>query len=623
MKVTVFIKNSQGKDLQIKNGQSFHDLYIKLGGIGYPKMIQIGGALGLLLRGKEVHNSIYDYQDEFLEPFISYFDDFCPVDYMRFLTRFLIRNLNIINDNIHEIYRIISKVIDRQGKSYDLDALKDLIIKKPDSLGEKLLYLRLDSLLNWYEDDFMSHIQGKCSHGICRGLFDAKCINACPAHIHIPGFVALMKQKRYQEAHALMRKENPFNSVCGYVCARPCESACRRKEITDTIGVRALQRFISSESLKEPFNESCLEDRGKSIGIIGGGPSGLTAAYYLRRTGYSVTIYEKENHLGGMLAFGVPEYRLPLRVLEKEIQTILNLGIEVKLNTCIGQDIIHNDLKDSHDALIVSTGRPLGKKMKLDHPNVHTAIDFLRDVRKNMTFKPMKNILVIGGGDVAMDCSRTARRLGAQVTLVSLEKYDSMPASMEEIIQAQEEGVNLLSGYGINHIQGTEVCLSKCLEVWDCEGNFNPIMEDSDKVLNPIDTIILAIGQEKDLSFLGNSKDTNEDIPLYYCGDLTSPTIVIDAIAKGKKSALDLHKKFGGSQLYTGPCVDIPEDILSILSFDYDQALVKSLAKEKRILSFEPVNQNYTFQEALYEANRCMRCDQNSKAPLLLGRRNI
>ena len=623
MKVTVFIKDFHGKDLQIKVGQSFHDLYIHLGGTGYPKMIQIGGALGPLLRGNEVHNSIFDHRDDFLEPFISFFNEFCPVDYMRFLTRFVIRNLNIINDDILEIYRIISKVIDHKGKNYDLESLKELIKKKPDSLGEKLLYLRLDSLLNWYEEDFIRHIQGRCSHGICRGLFDAKCINACPANIHIPGFVALMKQKRYQEAHALMRKENPFNSVCGYVCARPCESACRRKEITDTIGVRALQRFISSESLKEPFKESCLEDRDKSIGIIGGGPSGLTAAYYLRRTGYAVTIYEKEERLGGMLAFGVPEYRLPLEALKEEIQTIVGLGIEVQLKTCVGRDLDFNSLKHKHDGLIISTGRPLGRNMELDHENVHTAMDFLRDVRKNKTFNPMKNTLVIGGGDVAMDSSRTAIRLGAQVTLMSLEEYDLMPASMEEKIQAQEEGVNLLNGYGIDHIQGQDIYLSKCLEVWDCEGNFKPIMQTSNKVLDSIDTIIVAIGQEKDLSFQEQSEVTNEGIPLYYCGDVTAPTIVIDAIAKGKEAALNLHQHFGGHSLYTGPDINIPEEILSILSFDYDQALVKSLAKEKRILNFEPVNQNYTFEEALYEANRCMRCDQNSKAPLLLGRKNI
>jgi NADPH-dependent glutamate synthase beta subunit-like oxidoreductase len=235
----------------------------------------------------------------------------------------------------------------------------------------------------------------------------------------------------------------------------------------------------------------------------------------------------------------------------------------------------------------------------------------------------MKNTLVIGGGDVAMDCSRTAIRLGGQVTLMSLESYDLMPASSEEKIQCQEEGVKLVTGYGINYISGESIHLSKCLEVFDCENKFNPTMLASDQVLEDIDTIILAIGQNNDLSFLSENGGTSNEKPVYFCGDVTDPTNVIDAIAKGKKAALNLHHNFGGHELFTGETVEVPEDVLSILSFDYDHKNVRTIPQKDRFLNFEPVNQNYTFEEAFYEANRCMRCDQNSKAPLLLGRKNI
>lgn len=624
MKITKLSRPQNDRVIDIHEATTFLDLYRQDTPQGYPTIFQIGGALGPLLRHEAIHHKVLDHQAGFYEPYIHFMADFCPVDYMRFMCRFTLRNLNIVNDNILEIYGLIDGLTQKKTPIYMLNHLDDLLSKKGASLGENLLYTNLQTLLSWYKSDVLDHISGHCSHSICRPLMKAQCINACPAHIHIPGFVALMKAERYKEAYGLMRQENPLSSVCGYVCARPCEDKCRRGEITATVGVRALQRFISTQALKTYGPDDALSDNGKHIGIIGGGPSGLTAAYYLKRTGYQVTIYEKEKQLGGLLAHGLPQYRLPKNAIEEEINTLLACGIHTRVNTTIGKDMTFEDLKANHQALLISTGRPTGLSLDINHDNVQTAIHYLKAVRQGKVTHAQGHLVVVGGGDVAMDVCRTARRLGNQVTLVSLESYASMVASTEEKTQGRQEGVTFVSGYAIASAYKKTIHLKRCLEVKDCYGHFKPKFEDSNKTIDRVDGIIVAIGQTTDLSFLpGSLQDQAKAVlgdGLYMSGDVLKATTVIDAIAQGKAAALKIHQDLGGKALYT--CQDIvpPSPLLHIHAFDYDQRAYGLSDPETRLKDFDIVNQNYSLEDALFEAQRCMRCDQNSMAPLRLGR---
>ena len=612
-------------DVEVTLDETLKSLYKRLGGQKIPHLIQVGGALGLLLKDYDINSRIGDLKKEFYEPSIAFLDEFCPVDYMRFMSRFVLRELNIVNEFTLKIYDLVNGMTEHKTTTTDYKYLKILLKDIPETLGEKLLLKNLSKMIEFYEEDILEHLNGNCKLGICRGLIDAQCINACPAHIHIPGFVALMKDGKYEEAYALMRQENPLSGVCGSICARPCEIRCRRGEITGTVGVRALQRFITSEALEHwKYKETCLESNDKNIGIIGGGPSGLTAAYYLKRTGYDVTIYEKHTEAGGMLSYGVPKYRLPQHDIQEEVKTIESLGITIKTNTEVGKDISFETIKGNHDAVLLATGTQVGRKMAVEHDHVLSGIDFLKGIHLNQLKDYGSNILVIGGGDVAMDCARTAIRLDSQVTVMSLESFEEMPASQEEKIQAVEEGVKFKCGFGISEVKHHNIHLHKCTEVLDDAKKFKPQFETSEEMLSDIDMIVFAIGQSKDLDYVTEDYRTINGMSLgdqvFACGDMIRPTIVIDAIAQGKTVAALIDGSLGGSGLYYGDEIEIPEKVLNIRTFDYDLREIKTLEKDDRVHSFNQVNLNYSLEDAVYEADRCMRCDRNSKTSLLLGR---
>ncbi len=617
MKLKIYYKKEMF-DINVKEDWSLKEIFYNYFNGPRPKVIQTGGPLGELYRGIDIRkplNALNFYEDSIL-----FLDEFCPVDYARFMIRFVIRELNIVNNELKSIYNIVDGFTRGEGDQTSFDMLELLLKKSVKSKGEVLLYKNIKQLLNEYSNVFYEHINGHCQLGICRGLIKAQCINACPAKIHIPGFVALMKEDRYVEAYKLMRQENPLSSICGSVCARPCEDRCRRGEITGTVGVRALQRFISAKALESWTNETCLEDKDHSIAIIGGGPSGLTASYFLRRSGYKVTIFEKNSEAGGMLSFGVPKYRLPSKEIRREIETIESLGVDIKTDFEVGSDISFVDLRKKYDAVLIATGMPIGKKIDLEIDSM-SGIDFLRDVHTEKINTIGNRVLVIGGGDVSMDCARTARRLGAEVIVMSLETEHLVPASMEERIQSKEEGVILMHGYGIDSIQGMNIKLKKCLDVFSDDGHFEPVFEPCSQVLENIDKVIWAIGQKKDLSFTCmDEQELNHLDDVFLAGDVISPTIVIDAIAQGKTVANEIDRFLGGNGLYVGESIDIPERTLNIRTFDDDLREIETLDVLSRTTNFDQVNKNYSFEDAKYEADRCMRCDRNSTASLLLGR---
>ncbi|MCH4888163.1 hypothetical protein EZV73_11300 [Acidaminobacter sp. JC074] len=617
MKLKLYYQ-SQVKEVEVLESMTLKDLFYKHFTSKRPSLIQVGGGLGSFYKGFDIRKTLSELK--FYEESILFLDDFCPVDYSRFMLRFVMRELGIVNESLKKLYQLIEDLTNGSSDENTLDILRIRLSKPGKTLGEKLACKNISQLLEWYEDEFESHVKGACSLGICRGLFKAQCINACPAGIHIPGFVALMKDDDYDQAYKLMRQENPLSSVCGSVCARPCEDRCRRGEITGTVGVRALQRFISAKALESWEKETCLDDKGLSVGIIGGGPAGLTAGYFLRRSGYDVTIYEKNAEAGGMLSYGVPKYRLPSVEIQREIKTIEELGVQIKRNFEVGKDAMFDEIRSRHNSVLIATGTPIGKSLESTIDS-QAAIDFLRQVHTGDLNSFEGHILVVGGGDVSMDVARSSIRLGAKVSLVSLESENILPASKEECLQSKEEGVNLLHGYGIDRIEDSNVHLKTCLDVYNDGGGFSPVFANSDLVLENVDLIVWAIGQKRDLSFtLMDQPELEGADDIFLAGDVLKPTIVIDAIGQGKKAAESIDAYLGGSGLYTGKPITIPEKVLNIRTFDDDLREIDTLDPIMRIKSFDQVNKNYSLEDAKYEASRCMRCDRNSSASLLLGR---
>jgi len=603
------------------------------------RMIQVGGPLGPILSGLDIRNKLSDYYNDVLNSEIYFFNEkLCSVDYFRFLTRYMIREIKLDTDRMRTLNNHVENIAQGKATTYDLNQIEQVIAEKPLTRADQLFNQVANQLINKFKTEFIDHIEEKkCLTGMCRTLVEAQCINACPSDIHIPGYVELMKRHQFEEAYMLMRQENPLSFICGKVCARPCEESCRRKEIESTVGVRALQRFASRYALENTsIKEDTLAPKNKSVGIVGAGPCGLSSAYYLARSGYDVTIYESQKHVGGMLAFGVPEYRLPYEDILKEVKLIEDLGVNILTNTKVGKDVEMSDLKNQHHAVLLASGCHVGNRLKeCDDPNIETAVDFLREVRLEDRKTIGNRVLVVGGGDVAMDAARTALRLGAEVIeLVSLEKRHEMPASKEEIEQALEENIHLRNGWGIQSIEKTsalKVVLNPCTQVWDEAYAFRPEFDPRKTLTINYDSILLAIGQKPDLSYLSeeninifgfvnaNAKTFKTDMEgIFAAGDVMRPSIAIEAIANGKKVARRIDHYLGGTGLYKGKVINIPETPLNIRTWDDPLQLEKQMDVEERKYTFEEVSKAYSMEDAKCEASRCMRCDRNSRQHLKL-----
>ena len=599
------------------------------------KVIQIGGPLGVCITGRDLSKNINEFESFLNGNMIAFLNDlFCPVDYMRFLTRFLIRELRIDNDNIRKLNQLVEKITQGRG---DIQTLED--IKKYLVFGKTIAEKRLADIFLFLMDEFeaevLEHIlDKKCQTGICRTLITAQCINACPAEVYIPGYIELMKNDKYEDAYDLMRKNNPLSFICGKICARPCEDRCRRKEIESTVGVRALKRFTGDLVVNnKEYTESKLDSNSKKIAIVGGGPAGISASYYLAKTGYDVTIYEASHVAGGMLAMGIPEYRLPQKTIDDEVRLITNLGVKIIKNTRIGKDIQLKTLREDNNAVLLASGCHIGNKFGPESENIESAVKFLKEVKIDKRKVIGETVLVIGGGDVAMDAARTALRLEAHVVVASLESFDQMP-SKEEKHEAKEEGVNFLNQYGIKtiEIEGEKllVTLKRCLEL-EKNGRFDPQYDENDIKTLKIDNILMAIGQRSDNTYLDEDietingwvkidkysfETTAKDV--YAIGDMYRPGIAIRAIAEAKKAAAAIDEALGGNGLYLGKEIEIPERPLNCEMWEVEKT-VEGISVPKNLANnFELVSVVYTKEEAKKEAGRCMRCDRNSIKPLHL-----
>ncbi|MEM3011074.1 MAG: FAD-dependent oxidoreductase [Candidatus Bathyarchaeia archaeon] len=464
------------------------------------------------------------------------------------------------------------------------------------------------------------------------------CKYACPVGIDVPTYVYLVSQGKYDQAMAVIREKTPFPSVLGHACARLCEKVCRSREVNEPIAICALKRFLADQDVRlwKP-NVKPAPSTGKRIAIIGSGPSGLTAAYYLARLGHKVTVFESMPKLGGMMRYGVQEYRLPEAVLEKDLEDILSLGIEAKTNTEIkgGSEIAK--LKDEgFDAVLLAVGLQKSRILRVEGyelPDVLGGLDFLRNVRLGKQIPVKEKVLVVGGGNVAMDVALTALRLGAkQVQVACLETREQMPAFPWEIQQALEEGIIIHNSWGIKKILSKDgkvvgMELIRCVSVFDEEGKFNPKYDETITKTLEADMIIFAIGQASDTQALSDIKLSNmgtilvnnatleTTIPsVFACGDIINgPTSIVEAIASGRKAATAIDKYLGGNGTIDETFIakEKPSPWIGRKEgFAYKRRVeMPCLPVEKRQGNFAEVELGFDEKLAREEAERCLRCD--------------
>ena len=478
-------------------------------------------------------------------------------------------------------------------------------------------------------------------------LGHAPCKIKCPANINIQGYIQLIKKGEYVKAVNLIRQRKPLAGICGRVCPAPCETACTRANVDSALAIRQLKRFASDEEMKlfKSGNLSLPEEQmpsagAKKIAIIGAGPSGLTAAGDLAEKGFAVTIYEEKETAGGMLFWGIPQYRLPKDVLDYEIELIRRKGVTIVLNCRIGKDKSMEELQKENDVVYISAGAHVSRKLGVageDKMGVNFGIEFLREVGNSKEKPSVKeNVVVIGGGNVAVDVARTALRLGAKrVELVSLEKRNEMPAYDDEIESVLEEGIIIRNSWGPKQIIGngsvTGIELKQCVSVFDKNGKFSPVYDENKITTINADQIIVAIGQMVDEEFLKhvgvnikrgcfNADPVTFETSVkgvFAGGDNASgPASVIDAVAAGKHAAESIVRYLNHDDMvsdrFEHSLKPVPEELLPFIkNIDKKKrASAPELSVVKRSRNFSEIEAAFSVEEAIAETERCLNCAQ-------------
>ena len=455
------------------------------------------------------------------------------------------------------------------------------------------------------------------------------CREACPLHVSGGRYVSLIARGEYDKAMVVIRERLPFPSICGYVCHHPCETKCRRNNYDIPVSIRNLKRFAADyESEKGKVPEIKIEEeRPEKVAIIGGGPAGLSCAYWLRLLGYQVTIFESSSQLGGVPQSVIPEFRLLKEIVDRDVNFILKTRIEIRQNTPIGKELTIAGLKElGYKAIFIAVGAQLSRRINIpgvDLNGVLWGVDFLRDVKEGKEIEIKDRVIVIGGGNVAVDVAITASHLGAkEVEMTCLEKREEMPAHSWEIDDAIKKGVVINPSWGPNKIIGKDSKVSgiefvHCTSVFDEDKRFNPTYDESEKIVKETDMVILAIGQAQDFSFLGDKKDeyfkdgrffVNMDtletkVPgVFAGGDLIRIASVVDAAATSKKAALSIHKFINPEE--TG----YEKDTIFTKRFNPKEISHGNYKKRFKDITIKSLEAPMDEAEAIEEAKRCMEC---------------
>lgn len=482
----------------------------------------------------------------------------------------------------------------------------------------------------------------------CYDTGTAPCKTACPAHIAVQGYLKLAKEGRYDDALALIKKDNPLPAVCGHVCNRRCEDACTRGTVDEAVAIDEVKRFLAERdlnaetryipkktipSLKGGFDEK--------IAIIGAGPAGLSCAYYLALTGYKPTIFEKNEEPGGMLRYGIPSYKLEKDLLAAEIDVIRKLGVEIRCGVEIGKDITIEELREQgYKGFYVAIGCQRGRKPGITGENAkgtYAAVDFLREAGAKESFALEGDVVVVGGGNVAIDAARISSRcVDAKISMFCLEQRENMPASKEEIAEALEEGIELNCGWGPKEVLEEDgkvagVVFKKCIRVLDEQGRFSPEYDEEQTVTIPCKHVIFSVGQAIEWGNMLDSLDLKRrsnggaladkltyqtsEPDIFVGGDVyTGPRFAIDAIAAGREGAISLHRYVHENCTLTigrnrRDFVELDKNNISVESYDTSKRQIPAKADEKaQAATFRDLSHSLTEEQVKAETSRCLSC---------------
>lgn len=482
----------------------------------------------------------------------------------------------------------------------------------------------------------------------CYDTGTAPCKTACPAHIAVQGYLKLAKEGRYDDALALIKKDNPLPAVCGHVCNRRCEDACTRGTIDEAVAIDEVKRFLAERdlnaetryipkktipSLKGGFDEK--------IAIIGAGPAGLSCAYYLALTGYKPTIFEKNEEPGGMLRYGIPSYKLEKDLLAAEIDVIRELGVEIRCGVEIGKDITIEELREQgYKGFYVAIGCQRGRKPGITGENTkgtYAAVDFLREAGAKENFALEGDVVVVGGGNVAIDAARISSRcVDAKISMFCLEQRENMPASKEEIAEALEEGIELNCGWGPKEVLEEDgkvagVVFKKCIRVLDEQGRFSPEYDEEQTVTVPCKHVIFSVGQAIEWGNMLDNLDLKRrpnggaladkltyqtsEPDIFVGGDVyTGPRFAIDAIAAGREGAISLHRYVHENCTLTigrnrRDFVELDKNNISVDSYDTSKRQIPAKADEKaQAATFRDLSHSLTEEQVKAETSRCLSC---------------
>ena len=482
----------------------------------------------------------------------------------------------------------------------------------------------------------------------CYDTGTAPCKTACPAHVAVQGYLKLAKEGRYDDALALIKKDNPLPAVCGHVCNRRCEDACTRGTVDEAVAIDEVKRFLAERdlnaetryipkktipSLKGGFDEK--------IAIIGAGPAGLSCAYYLALTGYKPTIFEKNEEPGGMLRYGIPSYKLEKDLLAAEIDVIRELGVEIRCGVEIGKDITIEELREQgYKGFYVAIGCQRGRKPGITGENAkgtYAAVDFLREAGAKESFALEGDVVVVGGGNVAIDAARISSRcVDAKISMFCLEQRENMPASKEEIAEALEEGIELNCGWGPKEVLEEDgkvagVVFKKCIRVLDEQGRFSPEYDEEQTVTIPCKHVIFSVGQAIEWGNMLDNLDLKRrpnggaladkltyqtsEPDIFVGGDVyTGPRFAIDAIAAGREGAISLHRYVHENCTLTigrnrRDFVELDKNNISVDSYDTSKRQIPAKADEKaQAATFRDLSRSLTEEQVKAETSRCLSC---------------